>query len=181
MLYSVIFIFIAVIIIFFLVLTKVVIELEYRMDDFKDTLGITASFLWGIIRLRHNFTKKGDKKRTKTVDKLYNVKQLYMIIGKTRKYLAHKIVLKNLRITSILGAGDAAVSSVLYGAAWALVGALLTMVSNYFKTESVEAKIDPDFSNAVFKVDIDCIFSVKFVYIIVVGFKILIFRISHRD
>lgn len=181
MLYPVIFIFIAVIIIVFLVLTKVVIELEYRMDGFKDTLDITASFLWGIIRLRHNFTKKDDKKRTETVDKLYHIKQLYIIIGKIKKYLAHKIVLKNLRIRSLLGAGDAAISSVLCGAAWALVGAFLTTVSNYFRTESVEAKIDPDFSNAVFKVDIDCIFSVKFVYIIIVGFKILIFRISHRD
>ncbi len=188
MLYPVFFIGILLILFIGFAFTKARLLLEYGFDGKSGKLVLTFILLRGLVKYRYIVTdreKKGEgEKRAEMADVYVRFKQSYRQFYETGKsikdYLEKKLLVEDLRIDMTLGTGDACHTGILSGMAWAATGILVSFVSNTFETGKLHCNIKPDFSKPVFKVDFDCIFSLKVVHIIVVSVKFLFHYIKNR-
>ncbi|MCX7843184.1 MAG: DUF2953 domain-containing protein [Clostridia bacterium] len=80
-----------------------------------------------------------------------------------------------------VGTGDAAQSGIVSGLAWTLLGNLMSIFTNVFKTCRFRYNVKTNFSKAVFNMDFFCIFSIKIVNIIVVGMRLAVLFLKNRD
>lgn len=161
-------------------LSKAEIIYEYNLDGREDRVVITFSLFWGLFKIRKDISKIKKRKKTETQDKILHFRQLYRLFDLTKKYLRRKIRIKNLNISIELGTGDACYTGLVTGLAWATVGSIISVITNIFDTEKFSCNIIPDFSKKTLKLDLDCIFSIRIVNIIVVGLKMLIFYLKNR-
>lgn len=73
-----------------------------------------------------------------------------------------------LNFSTSIGAEDAAVTGILCGIAWAILGNLRMQKDYYSLFKNVEFSVKPDYKKKIFTVDVDSIFTIKTVYIIYV-------------
>jgi hypothetical protein len=71
------------------------------------------------------------------------------------------------------GTGNACQTSVLTGLLWTFWGIIISFLYRYIKVEKKHIAIKPNYSEKNINIDFYCIFNVRIVYIIVIGFMIL--------
>lgn len=174
----------------FILLTKAEIVYELNLINGKDRVVVTVSFFWGLLKIKKDITKlkeenegKSEKKddRTELRDKFLHFRQLYKLFQLTKKYLGRRITIKDLKVELEIGTEDACQTALLTGMGWSVVGSSLTVITNTFKTHKIYCNIVPNFSKKILKLDLDCIFTLKIVHIIVVGIKMLIYYLKNKE
>lgn len=131
--------------------------------------------------------QKKEKKKT-GFDELYkkfvHLKEKYEsykhTIDRIRKYLKCKIKLEEFDFFFLLGTGDAYYTAILSGIVWALTGIISSSVFRNQELKKQHVDVKTDFSRKRFNVNLNCIFSIKLVHIIVVGFIILSYYLKRR-
>jgi hypothetical protein len=132
--------------------------------------------------------EKKKKKKKAGFDEIYKkyvyIKERYHsnrhIINRIRKYLRCKIKLEEFDFCFILGTGDAYYTAILSGVVWALTGALCSLVLRNQELKKQHVDVKADFNQKRLNINLDCIFSIKLVHIIVVGFIILPYYLKRR-
>lgn len=87
-----------------------------------------------------------------------------------RKYIKNE----KLSVNISMGTGDAATTAVGIGALWAVVYGLIAIISKIVIIDNHKVDITPDYSEASFKANAECILSSRIVYIIIIAITILI-------
>ncbi|HHW49283.1 MAG TPA: DUF2953 domain-containing protein [Clostridiaceae bacterium] len=85
------------------------------------------------------------------------------------QYLWNRSRLKELRLNVVIGTDDAALTGLIGGMVWSIIGILDSYLSNKFISYKKHINVKTNFSNKEFKVDFYCIFAIRFVHIIRVG------------
>ncbi|MDP4179681.1 MAG: DUF2953 domain-containing protein [Bacillota bacterium] len=105
--------------------------------------------------------------------------KLSYFIAVAIRSLRSKISLKDFRVNMTIGTEDAALTGILSGIAWMITGIIFAHLSNAFTINKNNINIKTNFSREIFEASILCIFNVKLVHIIKVGF-ILLYKIVGR-
>lgn len=181
MLYLVIFLFVLIAI----GMSKAEIIYEYSIKGGNDHVIITIYLLWKLIKFRKDISKDTDKKEkqktdTELHDKYIHLKQLYHLFSIIKKYLNKKLEISDLKIKFEIGTGDACYTGIAAGMAWSLIGTAISTITSTFKTKKFNCKVLPDFNKRTVKLDLDCIFTIKIVHIIVVALKMLIYYLKNK-
>lgn len=99
------------------------------------------------------------------------------------RYLGRRTRCRRLMVRAVVGGGDAMESALLAGGMWAVVGALLGRFTRWVRIEpqtpSVEVK--PDFRQAAWRVETDCILRLQFGHAIVAVIWILRRVLSEKE
>lgn len=171
-------------------LLPVRITLDYILKNKDDRLQVVLSTLHGLITYRYSLSEKWEERKQKpppeqtlldaVIDKIDNLKETFGLIVKIRCYLRKNILLRQFKLDVAVGAGDAFYTGILTGMAWAAAGSLTSYIATSFKTLGKCVTVVPDFSETKFEVELHCIFTIKLVHIIVVGFRILRNRMKKR-
>jgi len=82
--------------------------------------------------------------------------------------LGNGLKTSRLNLATRVGTGDSAVTGILCGIIWTILGNLRTQKDYYNLFKNVEFSVNPDFKKKIFAVDIDSIFTIKTAYIIYV-------------
>lgn len=188
-----------IIILLFLVTLRINILIEYLRNGNDDHFIISLFILNEMLKLKYEipfieiekngikfvkFKKKNKKEKdikkeeekinfNKIYENYLLFKSYYMknkdLINKIKKYLKKSLVLKELDISIEFGTGNACYTGVLSGNIWAALGIITSFISTNIKVLKQRVIVKPDFANEKLKIDLYCIFVVKFVHIIVVG------------
>jgi hypothetical protein len=194
MLYPVIFILLAALILILAIFNiRSSLLLEYVRKDGNDNLVLSIFGLKGLFKYKFEIPilemspegikvkklkKKGKREKEKEEeDETVSIKEL--IAGLIKKYKTYKLImnyfLDRLRVEKfeldiVAGMGDAFYTGVLTGYIWAAAGILDSLLTNRFNSFKKRINIQPNFLKKDFTIDLYCIFSIKVVHIIVVGF-----------
>ncbi|WP_238442587.1 DUF2953 domain-containing protein [Desulforamulus reducens] len=81
-----------------------------------------------------------------------------------------------------IGTGDAAVTGIITGVAWGIMGSITSLFYKKIATNKPEPElqVEPNFKKEVFSTSIDCIFKIRVVNIMVTGIKILQKKVKRR-
>lgn len=120
-------------------------------------------------RLLAGFTKLFSMKEGESLYKTY--KNAKTKVVPVFKYIIKKIEIKKFVLKLSMGTGDAAATAVLYGAAWIVVGNVMTLTRSYLKVNNPQIVIVPIFSQVELCIDFSCIISLKVGHIINAGIK----------
>ena len=123
---------------------------------------------------------KKNKERPKKISKKFDVNQLKEGVWLLIKLFFKSIILKKFKLYVREGTGDAYHTALLYGLLWTLTGFIPGRLFNNFDVEEKEIRIDPDFEEKVWKLEFDCIFSLKIVNIITIVKEIIKLRLKNR-
>ncbi len=123
---------------------------------------------------------KKNKERPKKISKKFDVNQLKEGVWLLIKLFFKSIILKKFKLHVREGTGDAYHTALLYGFLWTLTGFIPGRLFNNFDVEEKEIRIDPDFEEKVWKLEFDCIFSLKIVNIITIVKEIIKLRLKNR-
>lgn len=183
--------------------TKVTVSVHYKKesDDHRVTIMIRA--LFGLFRykrevpllkeksdepgleMKRNSSQPGsssesaEKTSLHEEDALSSVKDIKNIIehvfnlkGIVLRFLK-KIRIKQFEWNTVIGTGDAASTGVVSGAAWAIKGNIIGIISNFF-TLHVHPKlaITPDFQRAIANTNLKCMIQVRVGHAILAGIQI---------
>jgi hypothetical protein len=181
-----------------ILLSKINIVIEYKKKS-KDDIFVLSFFLYkGLIKYKYEIptidTKKkgifykfkketGDKKGKKyikyanIIEKIERARFFYLknrcLIKRIQNFLKCKIVLKNLNFNMNFGTGNACQTSILTGILWTFCGVIISFLHQFIKIEKKQMVIKPNYKEKSINLDLYCIFNVRIVYIIVIGFMIL--------
>ncbi len=122
--------------------------------------------------------KKRDK--PKKVRKKTDINQLRKGAWLLLKLFYRSVILKKFKLKVREGTGDACQTALLYGLLWNLTALIPGRLFNNFSVEDKEIKIEADFEEKVWKVDFDCIFSLKIVNIISIVREIIKIYLKNR-
>ncbi|NLI59779.1 MAG: DUF2953 domain-containing protein [Clostridium sp.] len=181
-----------------ILLSKINFVIEYKKRT-KDDVFVLSFFLYkGLLKYKYeipridtkrkgifySFAKKTDGKKerknikyTGILERIERGRDFYLkhrcLIKKINKFLRCKITLKNLSFDMNFGTGNACQTSVLTGLLWTFWGIIISFLYRYIKVEKKHIAIKPNYSEKNINIDFYCIFNVRIVYIIVIGFMIL--------
>jgi len=85
------------------------------------------------------------------------------------KYLWNRSKLKELRLNIVVGTDDAALTGLIGGILWSVIGILDSYLTNRFKSYKKHLNVKTNFNAKELKIDFYCIFAIRFVHIIRVG------------
>lgn len=196
MLYLVIFIFLVLVITGLLYLLNIYIKFHYIADEKGDHISVTVYALKGFLKFKREIGPKGikkpgtkeadkteDKKRRgmlEIYDKYAHFRTFYGATVKLREYIEEKIHLEEVKIDASIGTGDACLTGITAGLAWAFAGVLVSFLTQKFNSFKKDIRIVPFFSEKKLKLDLYSIFKTKLVHIIVVGLKYLSITIKEK-
>ncbi len=202
MLYPVIFIFLSLILLMLFLLIKVNILLEYLRNGWNEHIIISFFVLRGLIKYKYEIPlvdlekdglkfrkvkeKGSDEKDIKDEKEFVKFKRIYEnykalrrfyyqnieSICNIRSFLRGRLVLRKFDLKVALGTGDACLTGLVAGLIWSLAGIVVSWLENSFKTDARSVDVKVDYMEKKFKIDLYCIFNIKIVHIIVVGFKL---------
>jgi hypothetical protein len=137
------------------------------MDNLVCSAFVTIYFLGKVIKKIIIFPRNKKKKdKAKKVRKKGDLKQLRMSLLILHKLFNKSLILKHFKIFVKEGTGDACKTAILHGFIWSITGLIPKIIFTEFKVKNKEIKVEADFKQKVWKVNFDCIFSLKIVNII---------------
>jgi len=181
----VIFIFvIIVIIVLILGQCKLTIGFTIKMDNLVSSVYVTVYLLGKypvkkIMVYPRNRDKK-NKEKPKKIHKKLDFNQLRESTWLLIKLFFKSVILKRFKLHIREGTGDAYYTALLYGLLWTLTGFIPGRLFNNIDVKEKEIKIDADFEEKIWKLEFDCIFSLKIVNIISIVKEIIKLRIKNR-
>ena len=195
------FLFAVLFILLLLYLMPIVISIDVSKDNENDKIIIGLRTLYGLIKLKMEIPfliitfengkpslkykiEVPNKKRSRLLagfSKLFSMREgekLYEAYKKIKKriipvlrYIARKMKINNLILKISMGTDDAAVTGVLYGAAWIVIGNVMTLTRSYLNVNNPKIVIVPIFSRVQLCIDFSCIISLKSGHIINAGIR----------
>lgn len=123
--------------------------------------------------------KTNEKKKSHKLD-IKELKKSYPDILKIIKLLKKGFIIKEIKCYLKEGTGNAYYTAILYGLIWNLLALLQTVILNNFTVKKKEFNVETDFMEKVWKLNFNCIFSVKIVNIILVCKELLIYYLKNR-
>jgi hypothetical protein len=133
-----------------------------------------------------NKTSKLWKKISKifTVDDFKNIKKYFrhdpVFIQKMKEYWSKKLVIYDFSLILKFGTNDAALTALIYGTCWAILGSVLAILSNNLRFNTKDIIITPYFDKEFIDVEFSCIIKFKFGDIINTGIMLFKRRIQQR-
>ena len=122
-------------------------------------------------RLLQYFNKMITPREMKNVFNLFKEGYRYK---KAFRYLISKTSVNGFKLSLTFGVGDAALTGMLAGICWILVGSILSVLFSYIDTRTERISINPAFDKPAFKLELGCIIHVKLGHIISTGIRMLI-------
>ena len=104
----------------------------------------------------------------------------YPDIIKILKTLKKGLIIKEIKCYIKEGTGDAFNTAILYGLLWNLFGLMQTFVMNNFVVKKEEITIEAEFMEKFWKLNFDCIFSIRVVNIILMCKEFLRYYLKNR-
>lgn len=200
MLYLVIILIIVFVMIYTMPIT-ISMDIERACKDDKITIGIRT--LYGLLKLKSEIpflelilkhgrpavkykVELANRKRNKLIaqfTKLFTLddnsrllailrKEKYRLLS-TLKYIAGKTTIRKLNLRLTLGTGDAAETGVLYGAAWIVIGSIMTLTGSLVKMRGIRIKVVPIFDQVLLRADLSCIIHIRLGHIINTGIRVI--------
>jgi hypothetical protein len=192
------FIIILTVLIIVILLSKIIIVIEYKRKS-KDDIFVVSFFLYnGLIKYKYEIPSVDAKKKgifyrfikkaegeegkkytryTNILNKIESGRVFYLkhrcFIKRIQNFLKCKITLKNLNFNMNFGTGNACQTSILTGILWTFCGVIISFLHQFIKIEKKQMVIKPNYKKKSINLDLYCIFNVRIVYIIVIGFMIL--------
>ena len=190
---------IVVIIIISLLLSRLVISLEYKRNNLKDRLEITISYYKVIKHTFHlsivnisktdkeygfkittNFNKQQEgfidfKTISKIIKKFKFYYKLYKsLMDKIFKLFKDVIVVKKVNANVELGLQDNALTGIAVGVVYAILWNIFAAIFGNIKIKKHELLVNPNFKDLLIKVHISCIFTITLGNIIYIGLYITV-------
>lgn len=198
-----IFILILVIILFMIYFMPIHVKLEAKRDDQCDSVIVRLHTLYGLLKLKTevpfiNLTIEDNKlvvkyktrvKSAKTnklkmyFDKMMTPREMKNSLSflknglhykKAFAYLISKTKVRSLRFNLTFGVGDAALTGMLVGFSWIILGSILSLLFAYVNTTAERITVNPSFDKTTFRLELGCIIHVKLGHIIITGIRMLI-------
>lgn len=198
-----IFILILVIILFIIYFMPIRIKLEAKRDDQYDSVVIRLYTFYGLLKLKTeipfiNLTIENNKlvvkyktkvksAKTNKIKKYFNkmmtpreMKNSLSFLKdglrykKAFAYLVSKTKVRGFRFNLTFGVGDAALTGILIGFSWIILGSILSLLFTYVNMTAERITVNPTFDKAAFKLELGCIIHVKLGHIISTGIRMLI-------
>ena len=96
-------------------------------------------------------------------DNYGNVKD---ILAEILNLVRNKAEFSGIYVRIRYGTGEAAITGMIYGAIWALVGSLYSFLCRFFRIEFPKLELDPVFGEKAFEIEAEGIITTKLVHII---------------
>jgi len=182
MLYLIVVLIILIILILIISFSDVTIYVMFRRTPEYQKAWTQIFFLNRFKLLDKKFVPLKDsegKKRDKVLNKIDKYSEIVTkSIGTMSRYndflrdinnnLGNGLKTARLNLAVRIGTGDAAMTAILCGTVWAILGNLRMQKDYYNLFKNVEFAVNPDYKKKIFAVDVDSIFTIKTVYIIYV-------------
>jgi len=123
---------------------------------------------------------KKKKIRVKKVRKKRDLNDLKITYKVLQKLFKNSLILKDFKLYVKEGTGNACHTAMLYGFIWNLTTFIPKLLFTEYKVKNKEIKIEADFKDKGWKVDFNCIFSIKIVNIIFMCKEFLIYYLKNR-
>ncbi len=158
------------------------IGIEYRVGKMK----LTVKCLFLRFTIDTSNLKKGKKadalaenekvpEKIGIIEKIRNLKKGYDnmkgILGEVLTLLKDKAEFSGIYIRIKYGTGDAAVTGMIYGAIWSLVGNVYAFLCRYFRINFPELELESVFGNKAFEIEAEGIITTRLVHIITALFR----------
>ena len=160
---------------------RITIGFTFIMDNLVSSAYVKIYFfgidIKKIIIYPRNKKKKASKKK---VNKKRDLKQIRISFYVLYKIFKNSLIFKDFKLFIKEGIGDACYTALLYGVLWELVGATSTVFFNKFNVKNKKVEIETDFKEKVWKLNLDCIFSLKIVNIIFMCLELIKIYLKNR-
>lgn len=124
-----------------------------------------------IIKYETGVTEGKRSLHLKTKELLRKYEQKRNIVDSSLKYIIKKIFIKNLFLKLGMGTDDAAMTGMLYGTAWIVIGSIMTLTGSHVNIKETRIVIVPMFGRVSLSIDFSCIISIKTGHIINAGIR----------
>jgi len=177
-----------VILFFILVLTILILQCRltlgftFIMENLVCSAFVTI-YIFGNMALKKIivFPKQIKKKeKAEKIRKKRDLVQLEMSFIVLLKLFKKSLLLKDFKLYVKEGTGDAYYTAILSGFIWSLTGLIPKLVFTKYKVKNKKIEIETDFNEKVWKLNFDCIFSLKIVNIISMCKEITIYYLKNR-
>lgn len=207
--YSAIFIFALFLIVLILNIREDIL-VEYNRLRRDDSIDLSISALWGIIKFKYEIPlvdlskdglrfirirKEGRKeKEVQKEKKVASFKSVYQKLKdakcfyNTNKrfirdiicYIKRRVVIKDFNLKVKFGTDDAFYTGILSGILWSASGIITSYLCSNMRVLKKKVDIQSNFMEKELTVDFYCIFSIKIVHIIVVKIKLFLYSKKNR-
>ncbi len=176
--------FILTVLILILLQLKLTVGFTFKMDKLVCSAYVII-YLFGKIPAKKIMfypenKNKRKREKPKKVRKKSDFQQLRKSFWILAKLFYRSVILKEFKLYVREGTGDACQTALLYGLLWNLAGFIPGRLFNNFKVGSKDIRIETDFKEKVWKVNFDCIFSLKIVNIISIVREIIKIYLKNR-
>lgn len=136
--------------------------------------------------IESNKTNKLLKRISKifSVDDFKNIKKYFrhdpIFLQQMKRYWSEKLSIIDFYLVLKYGTNDAALSALIYGALWTVLGTLLALMDNYLKFTTKDIRVIPCFDCETFKLEVSCIIKFKFGDIINTGIMLIRRRMQRK-
>ena len=111
---------------------------------------------------------------------LSHIGGIITVVARELNYLRTKMRLRRLKLDITIGDEDAAVTAVNYGRACAVFGMAIPVVEGLFRVGKGQINVRPDFNEKKTVVVFDVRITVRLIYLLIAGVKILL-KFSEKD
>ncbi|WP_160317166.1 DUF2953 domain-containing protein [Oxobacter pfennigii] len=129
------------------------------------------------VKVKSEVSKISENKSLLTFDELKKIydkfKIYYPKYKKILDYIISKTSIQSLIWNSKIGIGDAALTALASGAAWALKGNIMAFIMAKKNPSKIYFHVHPDYYRVLFETDFNCIISIRIANIIIAGIKIV--------
>ncbi|MHB8062964.1 MAG: DUF2953 domain-containing protein [Ruminiclostridium sp.] len=176
-------------VILMLIFLLIILILQFRltlgftfiMDNLVCSGFVTIYFFGKTLKKLIIFPRTNKKKdKAKKVRKVKDIKQIRVNLLILHKFFKKNLILKDFKLFVKEGTGDACHTAILYGVIWSLTGLIPKIIFTEYKVKNKEIKIEADFKQKVWKVNFDCIFSLKIVNIIFMCIELIRYYLKNR-
>jgi len=172
--------------ILFIFFSKLTVGFIFKMDKLVCSAYVII-YLFGKIpakKITIYPVNKGKKKKKKPkpqkVRRKVDINQLRKGLWVLVKLFYRSVLLRRFKLSIRAGTGDASQTALLYGLLWSFTSLIPGWLFNNFSVKEKEIRIEADFGEKVWKVDFDCIFSLKIVNIISIVREIIKIYLKNR-
>lgn len=192
-----------ILILFLIALMNISIEINYSKNKEKNEIHFNFSILRKLIKFKHKIVIKkldilglfsesksfsntdgllSDEDSSLSLKEMYEKFRVglknYKVFKQQFNYIKKHLLLYNFALNLEIGTNEASSTAIISGICWSLGGMITSLLDTNFKTNNnskniYNLDIKPQFSEKKLDINMYCIFSIKFVYIIIVIFKSL--------
>jgi len=160
---------------------RLTLGFTFIMDNLVCSAFITIYFFRIALKKIVIFPRtKKKKEKAKRVRKKRDLNQLKISALILLKLFKKGLILKDFKLFVKEGTGNACHTAILYGLLWNLAGLIPQVIFSEYKVKNKEIKIETDFKEKIWKVNFNCIFSLKIVNIISMCIELIKYYLKNR-